>query len=184
MLYSILISLQVLVALGLIALILLQQGKGADAGAAFGSGASSTVFGARGSASFLTRMTAVFAFVFLANSLLLAVITSRTVERTSLVEELVTDSVIPVPANDAAPSDIPEDLLEEIKSALPEGVDVQVLPGDVPSADLPPAMDDGQPADVTDEAASLESLDMGATDESVPSDMDDLPPADSAADEP
>ena len=77
MLYSVLISLQILAAIGLIALILLQQGKGADAGAAFGSGASSTVFGARGSASFLTRMTALFAFVFLANSLLLAVITSR-----------------------------------------------------------------------------------------------------------
>lgn len=161
MLYSILISLQVLVALGLIALILLQQGKGADAGAAFGSGASSTVFGARGSASFLTRMTAVFAFVFLANSLLLAVITSRTVERTSLVETLATEAPVSAPEEAAAsaPSDVPQDLLDEIKAALPEGVDVEVVPGAV--TDLP---NDGVP-------------DSGVSDPGV-SDEGDLPPAD------
>lgn len=55
MLFSILIALMVLLGLVLIVLILLHQGKGADAGAQFGSGASGTVFGARGSSSFLTR---------------------------------------------------------------------------------------------------------------------------------
>ncbi|MGD8574231.1 MAG: preprotein translocase subunit SecG, partial [Gammaproteobacteria bacterium] len=61
MLHTILVIVQVFLSLGLIGLILLQQGKGADAGAAFGSGASATVFGARGSASFLSRTTAVLA---------------------------------------------------------------------------------------------------------------------------
>ncbi len=56
--YTFLVVVQVLVAVGLIALVMVQHGKGADAGAAFGSGASGTVFGARGSANFLTRATA------------------------------------------------------------------------------------------------------------------------------
>jgi len=53
-------------ALAIILLVLLQQGKGADMGAAFGSGASGSVFGASGSANFLSRATAVLAFVFFA----------------------------------------------------------------------------------------------------------------------
>ena len=56
------LGLHILIALTLIGLILLQHGKGADVGAAFGSGASSTIFGARGSASFLSRATAILAF--------------------------------------------------------------------------------------------------------------------------
>src|SRR5699024_305713 len=62
----------VLVTLGLIVLILLQQGKGADAGASFGGGASQTVFGSAGSANFLTRTTAVLAVLFFATSMTLA----------------------------------------------------------------------------------------------------------------
>jgi len=73
--------LQVLVAVCLIGFILIQHGKGADAGAAFGSGASSTVFGARGSGNFLSRTTAVLAFIFLANSLLLGVLASQRVRQ-------------------------------------------------------------------------------------------------------
>jgi len=61
----------VALAVGLIGLVLIQHGKGADAGAAFGSGASSTVFGARGSASFLTRVTTGIAFLFFLTSLTL-----------------------------------------------------------------------------------------------------------------
>jgi len=59
--HSLFLGLHILIALTLIGLILLQHGKGADVGAAFGSGASSTIFGARGSASFLSRATAVLA---------------------------------------------------------------------------------------------------------------------------
>jgi len=61
----------VALAIGVIGLVLIQHGKGADAGAAFGSGASSTVFGSRGSASFLTRVTTGLAAAFFGTSLLL-----------------------------------------------------------------------------------------------------------------
>ena len=61
-----------LIALLIIVLVLLQRGKGADAGAAFGAGASGTVFGARGSASFFSRATAVCATAFFVSSLTLA----------------------------------------------------------------------------------------------------------------
>ena len=70
--YTFLIVVQVIVAIGLVALVLLQHGKGADAGAAFGSGASGTVFGSRGSANFLSRATAWLAVVFFGVSLALA----------------------------------------------------------------------------------------------------------------
>ena len=70
--HTILMVLQVFLAIGLTVLVLLQHGRGADAGAAFGSGASATVFGARGAASFLTRTTAVLAALFFVNSLVLS----------------------------------------------------------------------------------------------------------------
>ncbi|HVL55678.1 MAG TPA: preprotein translocase subunit SecG [Burkholderiaceae bacterium] len=64
MLVSLAITVQVLSAIGVIVLVLLQHGKGADMGAAFGSGASGSLFGATGSANFLSRITAVCATVF------------------------------------------------------------------------------------------------------------------------
>ena len=67
----------VLLALGIVGLVLLQRGRGADAGAGFGAGASGTVFGARGSASFLSRMTAVLATLFFLTSLGLSYLFSR-----------------------------------------------------------------------------------------------------------
>ena len=66
-----------LIALGIIALVLLQRGKGAEAGAAFGAGASGTVFGARGSSSFFSRTTAILATAFFATSLTLAYMSSQ-----------------------------------------------------------------------------------------------------------
>ena len=72
MVYTILVIVQVVIALALVGLILVQHGKGADAGAAFGSGASGTVFGAKGAANFMTRATAALATVFFAISLTLA----------------------------------------------------------------------------------------------------------------
>ncbi|MCH7830372.1 MAG: preprotein translocase subunit SecG [Proteobacteria bacterium] len=67
-----------LIALLIIVLVLLQRGKGADAGAAFGAGASGTVFGARGSGSFFSRATAILATAFFASSLTLAYLSSQT----------------------------------------------------------------------------------------------------------
>lgn len=69
---TILTILQVLLSLGLIGLVLIQHGRGADAGAAFGSGASATVFGARGAGSFLSRATAILAALFFLTSMALA----------------------------------------------------------------------------------------------------------------
>ena len=69
---TIILAVQMLTALGMIGLILIQHGKGADMGAAFGSGASGSLFGATGSANFLSRTTAVLAAVFFACTLLLA----------------------------------------------------------------------------------------------------------------
>src|SRR5512139_1114926 len=66
---SILLAVHVLVALVVIGLVLLQHGKGADMGAAFGSGASGSLFGAAGSANFLSRTTAILATVFFLSSL-------------------------------------------------------------------------------------------------------------------
>lgn len=76
----------ILVALGLIGLVLLQQGKGADIGAAFGSGGSNTVFGARGSANFLSRTTAVLAVLFFVTSLSLAYFVTATPKRQSVID--------------------------------------------------------------------------------------------------
>lgn len=69
MLESVAVVLHLLAALGVVVLVLLQQGKGADAGASFGSGASATVFGSQGSSTFLSRFTAILAAVFFATSL-------------------------------------------------------------------------------------------------------------------
>lgn len=67
----------ILSALGVVGLVLLQQGKGADMGAAFGTGASQTLFGARGSANFLTRATAILATVFFLSNMTLAWMASK-----------------------------------------------------------------------------------------------------------
>jgi len=72
--YQVIIVIHVLLGLGIIGLILMQQGKGADAGAAFGTGSAGSVFGAQGAASFLSRSTAILATLFFITSLGLAVI--------------------------------------------------------------------------------------------------------------
>jgi len=126
MIETLLVVLHVLLAAGLIGLVLIQHGKGADAGAAFGSGASATVFGARGAASFLSRATALLATLFFLTSLALAYFSMRAAERPGLLGEA------PVPA--AAPAALPTELpvVPEPKAGTP---------GEVPS--LPPA--EGRP---------------------------------------
>jgi preprotein translocase subunit SecG len=80
MLRTILTIVQVISALGIVGLVLLQRGKGADAGAGFGAGASGTVFGARGATTGLSRMTAIFAAIFMINSLGLTYMFQRQVQ--------------------------------------------------------------------------------------------------------
>ncbi|KPK14157.1 MAG: preprotein translocase subunit SecG [Betaproteobacteria bacterium SG8_41] len=98
--HEILVVIDILSAVGIIGLVLLQQGKGADMGAAFGSGASSTLFGARGSANFLTRTTAVLAIVFFASNLGLAYLAGKSVAPKSITE---TVQEAPKPAAPAVP---------------------------------------------------------------------------------
>lgn len=87
--------LHLLVAVGIVALVLLQHGKGADVGAAFGSGASGSLFGATGSANFLSRTTAVLATLFFLTSLGLTYFSSKKQEAIKS---------LPVPTQPAAPA--------------------------------------------------------------------------------
>lgn len=116
-----------LIALLIIVLVLLQRGKGADAGAAFGAGASGTVFGARGSSSFFSRATAVCATAFFVSSLTLAYLSSQgSSTPTSLLED--------------AP------IVEEEAEAVPE------LSDELPVSDLPTL----EPTDDAPELPSIE----------------------------
>lgn len=126
---SILLIVHILMALTLIGLILIQHGKGADAGAAFGSGASSTVFGSSGSTSFLTRATGILAFVFFANSFFLSYLSTTGVERVSLMEkvqlidEVNTDVINP----EAIESDLPQAPIDDLPVPF-EQVDQSDMP--------------------------------------------------------
>ena len=86
MLQSVVIMVHVAVALLIIGVVLLQLGKGAEAGTGFGTGASGTVFGARGSSNFLTRLTAVLATLFFVTSLGLAYLAGKQSVPESLLE--------------------------------------------------------------------------------------------------
>jgi preprotein translocase subunit SecG len=92
----------VLLAASIVGLVLLQRGKGADAGAGFGAGASGTVFGARGSGSFLSRTTAILATLFFLTSLGLSYLFSQTTEPTSVVDRVVPAQTAPAPASPPA----------------------------------------------------------------------------------
>lgn len=105
--FSLLLTVHILVALGIIGLVLMQHGKGADMGAAFGSGASGSLFGATGSANFLSRTTGVLAAVFFATSLSLAYVASSKPKTTgSVMEETVQSQPVskPAAAGDEAPA--------------------------------------------------------------------------------
>ena len=120
MLQTLLLSAQVILSALIIGLILLQRGKGAEAGAAFGAGASGTVFGASGSANFLSRTTAVLATLFILNSLVLA--------------------------NLAARHTAPQSVLEALPQTSEETVDMVPVPGEAGDEELPaipPPQDDG-----------------------------------------
>lgn len=111
MLHNIILVIHVLVAIGVIGLVLIQQGKGADAGAAFGGGASSTVFGSQGSGSFLTRATGILATIFFITSLTLAYLSTQSVTPTSVVDKAPTEQKVDVPVAVEKPakstSDVP-----------------------------------------------------------------------------
>jgi preprotein translocase subunit SecG len=127
--HTFLLVFQAVVSVVLIGFILIQHGKGADAGAAFGSGASSTVFGSRGSGNFLTRTTTVLAIIFLSNSLLLGYLASHNIKQQgSLLDDepaVILDQV----------QDTQQDTMDsqtiQVPADLPQGVT------EAPASDIP-----------------------------------------------
>ena len=89
MLSNILLIIHLIIAITIVALVLLQQGKGADAGAAFGGGSSQSVFGASGAANFLSRTTAILITIFFITSLSLAYYYTRSAGSQSVLSESV-----------------------------------------------------------------------------------------------
>src|SRR5215213_4719339 len=111
-LLTVVLAVQMLTALGMIGLILIQHGKGADMGAAFGSGSSGSLFGASGSANFLSRTTAVLAAVFFLSSLGLTYLGSMHTPAKDVMQQGVMGNVpkseAPVPGQPpAAPAAVP-----------------------------------------------------------------------------
>jgi len=110
--YEALLVIFLLISIGLVALIMLQQGKGADMGASFGAGASGTLFGSSGSGNFMTRMTAVLATLFFVISLILGNLSSNQSKKGSEWDNLgqpVNTEQTTAPAAPAKPSsDIPQ----------------------------------------------------------------------------
>jgi preprotein translocase subunit SecG len=107
--HTILMFVHIISASCIVALVLVQRGKGADAGAGFGAGASGTVFGARGASTALSRATAILAGVFMVTSLTLAYMGTRGVTRRSgtLLDQLAETQTNTVPAVPAIPSTTP-----------------------------------------------------------------------------
>lgn len=129
MLRTILTIVQVISALAIVGLVLLQRGKGADAGAGFGAGASGTVFGARGASTGLSRMTAIFAAIFMINSLGLTYMFQRQVQTApqSLIERAQEGAAVPAPAQTApAPAAVPAPAPEAQTVPTPEQKPEQV----------------------------------------------------------
>ena len=104
-----------LIALLIIVLVLLQRGKGADAGAAFGAGASGTVFGARGSGSFFSRATAVCATAFFVTSLTLAYLSSQnSAAPSSLIDEVpVAEEAVEIPVSEMPSIEQDDELVDD-----------------------------------------------------------------------
>ena len=117
MLISILTVVLLMTTVSIVVLVLLQQGKGADMGAAFGGGGSSqSLFGSRGSATFLSRVTAILALIFFATALGLAYLHTQ-IGQSSI--SVISQEEMPLSAGDlpAAPAAVPE--APEIESDLP-----------------------------------------------------------------
>lgn len=151
---TILTVIHMLAAIGIIGLVLIQHGKGADAGAAFGAGASGgasgSVFGAQGSGNFLSRSTAILATVFFVTSLSLAYMSQSVNEPTSLLENAQQKTTTEMPASETsgvAPEttmDTTESIPVEQKSDVP---DVPATPESATESE-PAQGSSGKPQDV------------------------------------
>jgi preprotein translocase subunit SecG len=159
MLRVILTIVQVFASVAIIGLVLLQRGKGAEAGAGFGSGASGTVFGARGASTALSRATAIFAAIFMVNSLLLTYVGTRAVaappksildmvgEKTSKANAAKPGAQTPAPAipapGETAPTSTPASAGSDATGTAPSA---PVAPEAAPAPAAAPASAPPQPA--------------------------------------
>jgi preprotein translocase subunit SecG len=119
--------LQVFSSVAIIALVLIQRGKGADAGAGFGAGASGTVFGARGARTALSRATAIFAAVFMLNSLALAYMGTQAVAKPTEVPK----SLLSEPTTGGQPPAAPTGSLSSVPTAPPSTAPTTTAPVEV-----------------------------------------------------
>jgi len=121
---SVLVVFFLLSSIAMVALILLQHGKGADAGAAFGSGASATVFGAQGSANFLSRATAILAAAWFAIAMALGWYALQGSEERGLMDAEPVEAVAPVKV--APPTDLPDIPEAKVEQAVSDMPDIPV----------------------------------------------------------
>ena len=152
--YQVIIVIHVLLGLGIIGLVMMQQGKGADAGAAFGTGSSGSVFGAQGAASFLSRTTAILAGLFFLTSLGLAILNSHKGAAYDLMsgspstaQTVESDALLPTVdgANSAVTNEAP---VTPPPVAKPENATTPVMPSVQTVKEEPKAAQDKQTADV------------------------------------
>ena len=139
---NVVIGLHVLVAVAIIGLVLLQHGKGADMGSGFGGGASSSLFGATGSANFLSRTTAVLATLFFITSLGLAYLASNHPRSTGGVLDAARQQ-------ESAPKDGKAAAKDGSKDAAKESAkDAAKEPAKAPAAEAPKSAQSSKPSEV------------------------------------
>ena len=126
---TLIIVVHVLIALAIIGLIMIQQGKGADMGASFGGGASQTLFGSRGSGNALTRATAIFATLFFATSFALAVLAKNK-------SDCAGEIGIPLQAAAEVPAEIPAEVPGDAAAKAVDDVPA-VEQNAAPASDIP-----------------------------------------------
>jgi preprotein translocase subunit SecG len=134
---TLLLAAHVMVAAALVGFVLLQHGKGADMGAAFGSGSSGSLFGAAGSANFLSRTTAILATAFFLSSLGLTYFGSMRAGPKDIMKEGATPTTSQPAAKDtkeSKPSDVPQGAAPAAAAAAPAAPakESDSKPGDVP----------------------------------------------------
>jgi preprotein translocase subunit SecG len=151
--HTVLIVIHVFLSVGLVGLILVQHGKGADAGAAFGSGASATVFGSQGSANFLSRTTAVLATCFFLTSLALGWFAMQThAPKKGLMGDLDNAQIVPATPDLELPP-------------APEAEQATGGESEVPRLEVPELNETEQPGEALPEIAEETNAEPEATDQ-------------------
>ncbi len=122
--FTVLLVVQILSSLSIISLVLLQQGKGADMGSAFGSGSAGSLFGATGAANFLSRATKWAAVVFFISTIGLAYVSNRGTkgQDTGIMSNFTQSAPAPAPAGSAVPGLAPAAVPAAVPGAVPNAV--------------------------------------------------------------